>query len=426
MSHSLLLSRCLNTPLLLEEAKLNVLTSEVFLKLLVNEPINRSQNTPEPQDPTKVLDKIAVIHIHGSLVNKNGSGASGVTSYERIRNNIVAAIEEGTKHIVFDIASSGGEASGNFPLASLIKSLPEKYGVKTYGFTDSMAYSGGYSLLAATEVVYATDMAGVGSIGAVASLVDTTKADAKAGLGYKIIRSRDKKQAYNPHEGITDVAVEEVTTQLKAWDKKFFDTVLEYRPNVTLTELEKLDGGTLPASEGIKIGLVDKIVASIDEIFPEILGKNTGVNIDKGNITMATHEETLAQLVDTQAKLAAVTASKELDIKQAVQVERERALKILEAQQTFGISNQMAVNAITKGFSLEVVTEMFTEVKANLDAATAITTTAASQGSVTQATVADIAKLGQTQVEEKDKSLGGGTFSMGELLTAMGQIGGGA
>lgn len=424
MSHSLLLSRCINTPLLLEEAKLNILTSDVFLKLLANEPINRSISSSVKEEPKSVLDKIAVIPVHGSLVNKNGAGASGVISYESIRNNIVSAIESGIKNIVFDISSSGGEASGNFPLASFIHSLPDKYGVKTYGFTDSMAYSGGYSLLAATQKVYATDMAGVGSIGAVASLVDTTKADDKAGLGYKIIRSRDKKQAYNPHEGITDTAIEEVTTQLNAWDKKFFDTVLEYRPNTSLAILEELAGGTVNASEGLKIGLVDQIVASIDEIFPEILGKNTSVNIDKGNITMATHEETLAQLVDTQAKLAAVTASKELDIKQAVQGERDRVLKILEAKQTFGIADQNAINAISKGTSLDVVTEIFTEIKAAKDQFAAINTSTASQGSVTAATVEDIARLGMHQRETQDRSLGGGTFSMNDLLAAMSDIGG--
>lgn len=422
MSHSLLLSRCINTPLLIEEAKLNILTSDVFLKLLVDEPIDRSKSTPEKVEVSNPLENIAVISIYGELVNKNGAGASGITSYEGIRSDILSAIYAGYTRLVFDISSPGGEAGGNFSLAAFIKSLPEKYGIHTYGFTDSIAASGGYSLLAATEKIYATDMAMVGSIGAVASLVDTTKKDEKEGLRYEIIRSREHKQIYNPHEGITDKARKEILTHLKAWDIKFFNTIIEYRPNITTEILDKLDGGVVNATEGLTIGLVDQIVTSIDEIFPDIIGKD--VNTTKKGIIMATHEETLAQLVDVQAQLAALKASTELDIKTAVQAERERGLKILEAQKTFGISTQMASNAISKGFSLDLVTEMFTEVKANMDEMAKIDTSTAGVASVNAITAEQIAALGQKQNEAATKTLGGGMFSMSDLLTEMANIGG--
>jgi ClpP class serine protease len=421
MSYPLILQRCLNTPLLIEESKLEVLTSEVFLKLLANEPIDRTSTSPEDTE-VSAPPNIAVIPVHGSLVNKNGAGASGVTSYERIRSKISAAIDAGVKVIGFDISSGGGEASGNFPLADLIHSLPERFGVQTFGFTDSIAASGGYSLLAATQKVYATDMATVGSIGAVATLADVTKMDDKMGVSYEIIRSRAGKQPYNPHEGISEKARSETLGMIKAWDNKFVTSLSKYRPQLSIETIDELSGGVTTAEKGIKLGLVDEIVSSIEDIFPQVQSNfgNGNRNNNKGIITMATQEETLAKLVDAQTELHSIKVSRELDIKQAEQTERARCLKILEAKKTFGVSETTAINAITKGFSLDMVTEMFTEIKAQMDENTAVITTTATQGSVTATTVADLQNLAQKQADPKD--LGGGTYSMNDLLQGMADL----
>lgn len=397
MSYPLLLQRCINTPLLMEEAKLQILTSEVFLKLLANEPIDRSNSTPKNKDVT-VKERISVIPVYGSLVNKNGAGASAVTSYQGIRTSIMKVLDAGATTIGFDFSTSGGEASGNFPLADFIYSLPGKYGVRTFGFTDSIAASGGYSLLAATQQVFATDMATVGSIGAVATLADTTKMDEKMGVAYEILRSRDSKQIYNPHEGISAKARATTLTQIKAWDDKFFTSLLKYRPQLTTETLSKLDGGTVTAIEGLSIGLVDTIVSSIDEVFPLVMeNSKTVLNTKKGNITMATQEETLTKLVEAQDELASLKASMDIKLKSATKAEQERCLKILEAKDTFGLSNEVAVNAISKGFSLDIVTSMFTEIKASLDASSAVETVGANAGSQTPTSHANL----QKQITEK-------------------------
>jgi len=422
MTYPLLLARYFNTPQLLVESQLNILTNEVFSKLLSGEEIERKYSTPEI--PTNLDNpKIAVIKVHGTLVNKNGAGASGITSYESLYDKINKVIEAKIPNILFDISSGGGEAAGNFPLTDFIASLPDKYGIKTFSFTDSIAASGAYSIMASTQKVFATDMAVVGSIGAVASIIDLTEADKKEGVKYIIRRSHSKKQEYNPHESISEDIITSMDAQIKDWGDKFFKNVLEHRATITEDTLNNLAGSTVNATVGKNIGLIDEIVSSIDEVFPLILGKNVDVKLKKGNITMATLEETLAQLVDTQAKLASLSASKEADIKMAVKEEQNRCLKILEAKQTFGVSESAAKNAIMKGFSLEVVTEMFTEVKACVDAANPINTMQASTGSVTGATAADIAKLGAQQVKTETAQLGGGTFAISELLSAMADIG---
>ncbi len=284
MTYPLLLARYFNTPQLLVESQMNILTSEVFSKLLGGEDINRqfsTTNTPE----VSTTPELAIIKVHGTLVNKNGAGASGVTSYEGLYNKISQVLEAGIPKILFDVSSGGGEADGNFPLTDFIASLPEKYGVQTYGFTDSIAASGAYSIIAATQKVFATDMAIVGSIGAVASIVDLTKVDEMEGVKVVIRRSHDKKQEYNPHESISEDVIASIDTQIKAWGAKFFSNVMAHRPSITEDTLNELAGSTVRATVGKDIGLVDKIVSSIDEVFPLILGKDGNVNINKGNIS---------------------------------------------------------------------------------------------------------------------------------------------
>lgn len=444
MNYQLILARCLNEPLNIEYSKLDLLTSEVFIKLMLDSSsLDRTASTPktEVSSDLNVPDNTVVIPVHGSLVNKNGAGSSGITSYSGIRNQIVNAIDSGVQNIVFDIASGGGESAGNFALTDLIHSLPSKYGINTYAFTDSTAASAAYAIMASAQNTFAVDTANVGSIGTIMSLVDMTKADEKAGITYKILRSKDSKATYNPHEKISDKVVSEATTLLKVWDNKFNNIVLKYRPTMTMETLTNLDGKTVTAIDGVDLGLVDNIVSSIEDVFA-VINANTSANATKpiadnlsaissittigSNMTM-TYEEALNKVVDLQAKLDSTIASTQLEIKQALAHDRERGLKIFEARSAFGVSEKTALNAYSKGYSLDMVTEMFTEIKANQDASTMVNTAnpapTGSNGSSDQIAISHIHALGQSQVKSEDAIIGNGTLTLTDIMTQMGNIG---
>jgi hypothetical protein len=101
----------------------------------------------------------------------------------------------------------------------------------------------------------------------------------------------------------------------------------------------------------------------------------------KGNIM--TNEETLQQLVEAQAQLATLKASQNLEVAKAVQEERKRVLNIVDAKKTFGIDEVASTEAIEKGFSLDMVTSMFTAIKAASDRATNINTSGSSLSGMT-------------------------------------------
>jgi len=118
------LDRLINTPLAISSAKMEVLTSNVILKILSGESIDNSSPTPE-EEPIAIEDRIAIITIAGSMANKNCVGSSGMTTYTSIKTQIKEAIAEGVTDIIFDISSPGGEVGGLFPLTDYIATLPK-------------------------------------------------------------------------------------------------------------------------------------------------------------------------------------------------------------------------------------------------------------------------------------------------------------
>ena len=152
MKYGRLLTRLYNQPLAIAQSKLDVLTSEVTLKLLSGEHPASIGNASKDA----AIESSAVIRVFDSLVSKNGGGDSGSTSYEFVTSQVNSAIAAGNTELKFYIDSPGGEVSGLFGLAAFIASLPEQYGIKTVAVTDGMATSAAYVLAAACQTIYAT------------------------------------------------------------------------------------------------------------------------------------------------------------------------------------------------------------------------------------------------------------------------------
>lgn len=454
MSYHHILARCIGVPLNIEQSKLDLLASEVFLKLMLDaSTLDRSASTPitESNFAISAPDNVCVIPVHGSLVNKNGAGSSGVTSYAGITRQIQYAVQakmngEELDTLFFDLSSGGGESQGNFPLSDLIYSLPSKFGLKTIAFTDSTAASACYAIMAACQKTYCVDTSMIGSIGTLMTLMDATKADDKAGLKYTILRSKADKAAYNPHESISEKVLAESEALLKVWDDKFNNIIMKYRPQITMEILTELNGKCVTGTEALKLGLVDAIVSSADEIFTELKSDSTEVEPDEDDAPIYMQfpstnskignsmnlEQALAQLVEVQSQLDMLKASNNLNVQKAVQDERTRTLNILEARTTFGVSEKTALNAVKQGFTLDQTTSMFTEIKAALDDQTAVITgninanaqqgqgpQGVGAGSVTAQTLQELANKQQPQ----GQTVAGGTLSLDAVFKAMSDIG---
>jgi ClpP class serine protease len=383
MKYGRLLTRLYNQPLAIAQSKLDILTSEVTLKLLSGEQPASIGNASKDV----AVDSSAVIRVFDSLVSKNGGGDSGSTSYEFVTSQVNHAISAGNTKLTFYIDSPGGEVSGLFGLAAFIASLPKEYGIETVAVTDGMATSAAYVIAAACQSIYATSSSIIGSVGVIMTLINVSEADKKAGIEYTILRSKEDKALINPHEPFATRAIEDAVKMLGVLDNIMNKAVLSYRPNLSLETVMELAGNTVLAEEALSLGLIDGIVTSFSEVINAETKTQLLLTTHKGNDM--TLEEALAKNIELSSELQTLKATTTLEVAKAKQTEQARVLGILEAASTFKLSADLATKRIKAGSSIEDTVEMFEGIKEALQMAGAVDTSVALQTSLNKEVIAD-------------------------------------
>lgn len=408
MRYARLLSRLYNTPLAISQAKLDVITSQVTMKLLAGEGIpSLGADSPFYQDNSgrdtsaEEAPKVAVIRVFDSLVAKNGSGDSGVTSYESISRQITDAVSAGVDKMVFYIDSPGGEVAGLFGLAKTIKSLSADYGIETIAVSDGMITSAAYVIAAACDKVMATSSTIVGSIGVIMTLVNTTAADKRQGYKYEIIRSKDEKALLNPHEQFSSKGIEDAVKMLGTLDTIMNETVSGFRPQLSVEKIITLNGNTVLGEEALQLGLIDEVVDSYSSVIADIStsAKSKTSKISSttsgANMSVTTLEEALAENIRLSSELDATKQKVALGIAQGKADEQARILGILEASDTFKLPMATAVKRIKAGTSIQDTVEMFESIKEAIQMANPI-------GSESLSGTVQHSLTGQAPVSEMD------------------------
>lgn len=400
------LTRLINTPLAISQDKLEILSSEVAMKLLAGTPLSLGVAQPTQKAEAQSTSNTAIIKVYDSLVAKGGAGESGFTSYEGLKSKIQGAISNGASKIVLYVDSPGGEVAGLFGLTDFIASIPATYGVETVAFTDGYMTSAAYAIGSAAQKVYATESSLVGSIGVLMTLVDVTKADEQKGYTYTILRSKELKAVYNPHETISETALEKSKATLEALDSMFNAEVAKNRPNLSLEDIMNMKADSFLASQALELGLIDGIVASIDEITgtsnpSSSKGLTTNSTSIKGEIM--TLEEAKAKLAATESELTALKASASVAVADAVKAERTRCLDILAAGQTLKISAEQVTKRISAGTSKEDSLDVFTAIADAVGTNTAIDTSTGAEATVEKDVKAtSTIKVGDAEVSMTD------------------------
>jgi len=376
------LSRIANAPLFLSEDKLNILSTNVIIPLLTSGKALEGQATPTNKEINVNNPKLAIIEVFDSLVGKGGAGESGFTSYEGIDKKVKAAIASGVSKIGFYIDSPGGEVGGLFALTDFISNLPSVYGIETFAFTDGSANSAAYAIASATQTIYATSTASLGSIGVIMSLVDVTKMDEKLGATYTILRSKKEKAVYNPHEAVTAEVVNKYTAILDELDTIFNENVVANRNVLSINDIKNMQGNSYLASKAVELKLADKVVANLDEVINLVLSDVNSQPTQKGNVM--TLEELKAQLSAKEADLAALQASVTNTVAKAITDERARCSEILIAGSTLKIPVELISKRIIAGSSKEDALDVFTAIAEAKGISTAIDTTTSITATITE------------------------------------------
>lgn len=229
---------------------------------LVGEPVgplnSRGQVTEEFY---RLFEGVAVIPVIGSLVNRGayiGEDSSGFTSYEGLSAQITTAVNDpNVRSIMLDIDSPGGEATGMFALAEMIRSARQVKPI--LALVDDMAASAGYGIASAATQISVSPTSIVGSIGVVLLHVDQSKEMEMKGRTPTLIFAGAHKVDGHPFGPLSESVRADLQREVEQFYARFVETVAIGRPHLTHDAIRQTEARTFIGADARDAGLADNV-----------------------------------------------------------------------------------------------------------------------------------------------------------------------
>jgi signal peptide peptidase SppA len=257
--------------------------------------------------PFVFSDGIAVIPVHGMLINRFGGSYGYVTGYTFIRRQRdLAMADPDVKLIAYDVNSGGGEAAGNFELAH------ESFGMRstkpTVAIVNSNCYSAAYAFASSADKIYVTPSGGAGSIGVVATHFDVSKMMENWGVKVTFIHAGDHKVDGHPFAPLPEAVQADIQARVDGTYAKFVELVAQNR-GMTPEAVRETQARCYSADDALALGLIDA-VASPMEALALVIGQGDGT--DAQSMTANTDTEELAMeneevKTNERARIKAIT-----------------------------------------------------------------------------------------------------------------------
>lgn len=224
--------------------------------------IHMTQEPDNNQAPDLVQPAggMAVIPVHGILVPRRGqitAMCSELTSYERIRSQVHAALNDlSISEIVLDINSGGGAAVGCKELADYI--FQSRQTKPITAIVNYSAYSAAYFIASACSKIVVSQTSGVGSIGVIMEHLDTSRMEEQMGLTFTTIFRGDNKNNGTQHEPLSEDARGMFQRMIDDMYETFITSVAEYR-NLAPQTVINTQAGIYFGADSISAGLADEV-----------------------------------------------------------------------------------------------------------------------------------------------------------------------
>lgn len=208
-----------------------------------------------------VVEGVAVIQVEGTLVQRLGQMRpySGMTGYDGIRQAFITAqLDPKIRAIVLSIRSPGGEVAGCFDLVDMI------YGARgnkpVWAILDEFAYSAGYAIASACDVITVPRTGGVGSVGVITMHVDWSKALDAAGMKVTILSYGDRKADGAPEIPLSPEAEAAFQADINTMGELFVSTTARNR-SLAPEAVRATQAACYLGVNGIPVGFADKVMA---------------------------------------------------------------------------------------------------------------------------------------------------------------------
>lgn len=290
-----------------------------------------SRDTEAPRKPFAFANGLAVIPIHGSLLNRFSGSYGGATGYNFIRSQLRAALaDDDVKGIVFDVNSPGGEAAGCFELASEIKASRD---VKpSLALVDTLCASAAYALSSAATKMSVVRSATVGSIGVLVMHADVSTLLDNLGIKISLIHSGKHKVDGNPFESLSEPVRKDIQANIDELRTEFVSAVASNR-GLEEQAVFDTEARTYRGKKAVEMKLADE-VASVQDAVSSFMSALPGATTTMEKSDMSTTDQAAAAAAAAPAAAAPAAPAVDANAIRAAEQQRCSGILALDAAAT--------------------------------------------------------------------------------------------
>ncbi len=218
---------------------------------------------PQPAGPGWQMIEGGVAHLPvlGPLVQRGDwlTGMFGIVSYDDIATAAEDAFTDpGTRAVLMEIDSPGGEVAGLFDLVDRLAALKTETGKPLWAIAREQALSAGYAIASVADRLLVTQTGEVGSVGVIAVHVDQIGHDQSEGRKYTLIHAGAKKADGNPHIPLSPEALADIQADVDDLYARLVARVARAR-GMNPESIAATEAAIFRGSHAVAAGLADGI-----------------------------------------------------------------------------------------------------------------------------------------------------------------------
>jgi signal peptide peptidase SppA len=223
-----------------------------------------------PKPYRRTPDGTAIVTVIGELANRGAyvGASSGIVTYEGLKYQLLqAGQDDRARNILIDMESPGGEATGAFEAAAVVREVAKAKPV--YAIVNGLAASAGYALVSGATQIVTLPTGVTGSIGVVMLHLDMSAFAAMEGVKPTFIYAGAHKVDGNRLEPLSREVRERFQAEVDAYYEKFVATVAAGRKALKPEAVRATEALTYLGEEAVQVGLVDR-VGTFEEVLAEL------------------------------------------------------------------------------------------------------------------------------------------------------------
>ncbi|ADM27655.1 signal peptide peptidase SppA, 36K type [Ignisphaera aggregans DSM 17230] len=220
----------------------------IALQLLIPSPL--SIFTP----PTPY---IALIELHGTIDYEQPLFSGSTITPKTVSELVNKILSDPYAKAVVVVVNSPGGTMAAFEIYSILKKLSSEKIVIVY--ITNIAASGGYLIALPAREIIANPSATIGSVGAIATIINVHNLLQKLGINVTIVKSGELKDVGSMYRETTETDIETIKSLVDSIANEFIEKVIECRGNKIKNISEIRRAGVYPAREAKELGLIDDI-----------------------------------------------------------------------------------------------------------------------------------------------------------------------